>query len=179
VSRCFSLDFPTYMVAGMKCKALVDQALPTLRGTRNELVFLHFANPDAAGHRIGWMSPPYQEAVREADSCLDRVIDTIADSAVREQTLLVVTSDHGGHQRSHGTRLDVDQRIPWFAWGAGVKRGRFSHAVHTTDTAATILAALGLPAPQGMTGQAVTEAIQGQLGPAGLPLVGKPIDRHR
>jgi arylsulfatase A-like enzyme len=168
----------TLKVAGMKCKKVVDQATPTLRGTRGELVFLHFANPDAAGHKIGWMSAPYQEAVHEADACLGDVIDTIAESSVRSQTLLIVTSDHGGHQRSHGTRLDVDQRIPWYAWGAGVKRGRFSHNVHTTDTAATVLAALGLPTPQGMSGHPVSEAVQGQQGPLGMPLAGKPLERR-
>ena len=79
----------------------------------------------------------------------------------------IVTSDHGGHNRGHGTRLDVDQHIPWYAWGAGVKRGRISRSVHTTDTAATVLAALGLSLPGGTHGQPVTEAFSRPLGPAG------------
>jgi hypothetical protein len=49
--------------------------------------------------------------------------------------------------------------------------------VHTTDTAATVLAALGLKAPQDMQGQPVAEAFTAGLGPAGLSLVGKPIAR--
>jgi arylsulfatase A-like enzyme len=165
-------------IAGMKCKRLVEEAMPTLRSTRQELVFLHFADPDGAGHKVGWMSEPYSEAVKQADACLERVLGAIAESKVRDQTLLIVTSDHGGHQRSHGTRLDVDLRIPWFALGAGVKRGRFSHAVHTTDTAATILGAFGLSAPAGLMGQAVPEALGNPAVPSGMPLLGKPLQRQ-
>jgi arylsulfatase A-like enzyme len=88
----------------------------------------------------------------------------------------LVTADHGGHNRSHGTRLDVDQRIPWFAWGAGVRRGRFARPVNTIDTAATVLSALGVALPPGMHGQPVFEAFSSALGPSGLGLIGDPLD---
>ena len=71
--------------------------------------------------------------------------------------------------------MEVDQRIPWYAWGAGVRRGRFARPVHTMDTAATVLAALGLKLPADMQGQPVTDAFTSALGPAGMSLVGKPI----
>lgn len=163
-------------VVGMRCDRLVDAALPQLREATRGVFFLHFADADSAGHRSGWMSQDYLEAAQRADRCLDRVIDTIAESGRQERTLLLVTADHGGHNRSHGTRLDVDQRIPWFAWGAGVRRGRFSRPVHTTDTAATVLTALGLKMPEGIRGQSVSEAFAASQGPRGLPLLGAPID---
>lgn len=163
-------------VVGMRCDRLVDAALPYLREARSGVLFLHFADADSAGHRSGWMSQDYLDAAQRADRCLDRVVDTIADSGRVDRTLLLVTADHGGHNRSHGTRLEVDQRIPWFAWGAGVRRGRFSRPVHTTDTAATVMAALGLKAPEGMRGTPVLEAFSAGHGPRGLPLTGTPIE---
>jgi hypothetical protein len=161
---------------GMRCDKLLDRALPQLREARRGIVFLHFADPDSAGHRVGWMTEDYLDAVQRADQCLDRVIDTLTEVGRMDRTLLLVTADHGGHNRSHGTRLDVDQRIPWFAWGAGVRRGRFGRPVNTIDTAATVLSALGLALPAGMHGQPVIEAFSSVLGPAGLGLLGDPLD---
>lgn len=159
-------------VVGQRCDRLVDAALPTLREARSGVLFLHFADADSAGHRSGWMSQEYLDAAQRADRCLDRVIDTIAESGRMDRTLLLVTADHGGHNRSHGTRLEVDQRIPWFAWGAGVRRGKFHRPVHTTDTAATVLAALGLKPPAGIRGTPVAEAFSVGQGPRGLPMQG-------
>jgi hypothetical protein len=165
-----------FKVSGMHCDKLVDQALPTLREAKQGLLFLHFADADSAGHRTGWMTADYLKAAHRADQCLGRVIDTIEESVQRDRILLLVTADHGGHNRSHGTRLDVDQRIPWFAWGAGVRRGRFSRPVHTTDTAATVLSALGLALPAGMQGHPVFDAFSSSNGPRGLPITGAAIE---
>lgn len=166
-----------FKMGGMLCEKLLKFALPHLREARKGLVFLHFADVDSAGHRVGWMTDEYMQAARTADACLDQVMDTLVDMGRMDRTLLIVTSDHGGHNRSHGTRLDVDQRIPWYAWGAGVKRGRIPRSVHTTDTAATVLAALGLSLPAGTHGQPVAEAFSRPLGPAGMPMVGMPVSK--
>jgi arylsulfatase A-like enzyme len=173
------LGHPTdaaFTMAGMLCDKLLRQALPYLQQAKRGVLFLHFADTDSAGHRMGWMTDEYMEAARSADRCLGRVMDAIEGSTHRERTLLLVTADHGGHGRSHGTRLDTDQRIPWFAWGAGVRRGRIARHVHTIDTAATVLSALGLKLPAGMQGQPVTDAFERALGPVGMPMLGKPVE---
>ncbi len=166
-----------FKMGGMLCAKLLKSALPHLREAEKGLVFLHFADVDSAGHRVGWMTDEYMEAARAADRCLDQVMDTLVAAGRLDRTLLIVTSDHGGHKRSHGTKLEVDQRIPWYAWGAGVKRGRISRSVHTTDTAATVLAALGLSLPPGLHGRPVVEAFTGALGPVGMPVVGAPVSK--
>jgi hypothetical protein len=165
-------------IAGGGCKRLLKDAIPQLQQMKRGLFFMHFADPDSAGHRNGWMSNQYVAAAHDADACLETVMDTIEHSGLMNRTLLVVTSDHGGHGRSHGTRMEVDQRIPWYAWGAGSRRGRTKADVHTTDTAATALSALGLRIPEHMIGRPVAEAIGGVAGPVGLPLVGDPVERN-
>lgn len=162
--------------AGIRCKHLVKESLPQILSMKRGLVFLHFADPDSAGHRNGWMSDEYMEAVRSADECVEQVMDAIEKGGRMARTLLLVTSDHGGHNHSHGTRMEVDQRIPWYAWGANAKRGRVQRDVHTTDTAATVLAALGLAVPAEMRGQPVAEAIGAALGPLGMPMIGSPVE---
>lgn len=165
-------------IAGMNCKRVVKEATPQLQKLKRGLLFMHFADPDSAGHRVGWMTDNYVSAVHAADACLQQVMETIEESGRMSRTLLVVTSDHGGHGRSHGTRMEVDQRIPWFAWGGSARRGRTDRSVHTTDTAATVIAALGLTVPANMRGQAVNEALGDGVGPADMPLVGAPVHVH-
>ncbi|MDB4973779.1 MAG: hypothetical protein JWN48_2120 [Myxococcaceae bacterium] len=163
-------------IAGGGCKRVIKEALPQLQKMKRGLLFMHFADPDAAGHRNGWMSNQYVDAAQTADACVAEVMNTIEHGGNMARTLLIVTADHGGHGRSHGTRMEVDQRIPWFAWGAGAKRGRTHNEVHTTDTAATALGALGLKLPNEVLGKAVNEAMGGTTaGPAGMPLVGDPV----
>jgi arylsulfatase A-like enzyme len=163
--------------AGMNCKRVVKEALPQLQKLKRGVLFMHFADPDSSGHRVGWMTDDYNRAVQAADHCLGEVMDAIESGGRMSRTLLLVTSDHGGHGRSHGTRMEVDQRIPWFAWGGNTRRGRTDRDVHTTDTAATVIAALGLGVPANMRGKAIEEALGASVGPTGMPLVGKPVSR--
>jgi hypothetical protein len=152
----------TFRVAGGSCHRVVEAAEPWLRERRSGVALVHFPDPDSAGHRHGWMSPPYRRAVAQADACLGRVVAALrARRGGTERVLLVVTADHGGHGRSHGTRLDVDRDVPWIAWGGAAQRGaRISRPMLTTDTAPTVLEALGLPATPGMSGRPVVEALR-------------------
>src|SRR3712207_7396850 len=40
-----------------------------------------------------------------------------------EDTVTLVLSDHGGHERTHGTDMDEDMLIPWVLHGPGVRSG--------------------------------------------------------
>jgi len=151
-----------FTVNGRSCSAVAERATPWLRDTASGVAMLHFADPDGAGHRRGWMSPTYRAAVIATDRCLATVVSALrARANGTERVLLIVTADHGGHGRSHGSALDVDRHIPWFAWGGAATRAvRIERDVTTMDTAATVLAALGLPQTAGMAGRPLTEALR-------------------
>lgn len=110
------------------------------------LLFVHLAEPDYAGHRFGWMSWFYGRAVRKADRAVAQLL-AAANAAFGEGNYaVVVTADHGGHGWSHGSSDPRDVTIPWIAWGEGVRAGtRIPDGVRTMDTAATALWLLGLP----------------------------------
>ena len=73
------------------------------------------------------------------------------------QYALIVTADHGGHGRDHGSDDPRDVTIPWIAWGQGIgPAGEMQEtAVNTFDTAPTILTLLGITAPDGWDGRNV------------------------
>jgi len=129
-----------------------------LRYARPNLLFVHIGEPDYAGHSVGWMSFVYGWAVRRADGAVASVIRSADQAFGAGNYTLVVTADHGGHGRDHGSRDARDMTIPWIVWGRGVQEGAISGEVKTMDTAATVLWLLGTPAPASWTGHAVAGA---------------------
>lgn len=136
----------------------VEDAVRYMRFRRPALIFVHIAEPDAAGHAFGWMGRAYGLAVRRADGAVGRVIEAAESAYGAGNYTLIVTSDHGGHGRDHGSDLDEDMVIPWLAWGAGVQPGPLTEPIRTMDTAATALWLLGVPVPPEWEGRPVTAA---------------------
>jgi len=150
-------DADTFEVGGILCDRVNARALPYLREMASGLAFVHYPDPDGAGHRDGWMSPNYHRAVRRSDRCLGEVLEALSTHGFA-RTLIIVTADHGGHDHTHGTSARVDRRIPWIAFGGVVRPGEVMRGVRTLDTAPTILRALGLPLPHGLEGRAIEAA---------------------
>jgi predicted AlkP superfamily pyrophosphatase or phosphodiesterase len=123
------------------------------------LLFVHLADPDAAGHASGWMSERYGRAVIAADQAVTRLVAAADRSYGAGNYTLIVTADHGGHDRDHGSHDPRDVTIPWIAWGKGVRAGDLgSTPIQTMDTAATVLWLLGVPEPNDWAGSPIVEA---------------------
>lgn len=122
------------------------------------LMFVHFAEGDIEGHNSGWMSRAQLDVYGREDRGLGSMIQTLKDKGMYETTLIIVTSDHGGHDSTHGTELPEDMTIPWVISGPRIAVGELQTQIHTMDTAATAAFALGLPIPPEWDGIPVYEA---------------------
>jgi predicted AlkP superfamily pyrophosphatase or phosphodiesterase len=123
------------------------------------LMFVHIGEPDYAGHIFGWMSGIYGLAVKQADRAVAEIIDEANDRFGAGNYTLIVTADHGGHGRDHGSDDPRDTTIPWIIWGKGVQAGATLPAIRTMDTAATALWMLGIPAPSDWVGRPIAAAL--------------------
>jgi arylsulfatase A-like enzyme len=131
-----------------------------LASSRPNLLFVHVGEPDYAGHDAGWMSPRYGKAVREADAAVARLLAAAERAFGAGGYSVIVTADHGGHGRNHGSADPRDVTIPWIAWGKGVRQGeRVEAPVRTFDTASTVLWLLGLDEPTEWKGTPVHAAL--------------------
>jgi len=129
-----------------------------LRHQRPNVLFVHIGEPDYAGHLLGWMSWLYARAVRASDAGIARLLRA-ADRAYGSDFTLILTADHGGHGRTHGTEALEDVTIPWIAYGRGVQGGtKLPTGIRTVDTAATVLWLLGLTSTTEWTGVPVRAA---------------------
>ena len=132
-----------------------------LESKRPHLLFIHFTDPDWEGHRHGWMTPPYFDALSRVDLGVGILLTALEQSELLSETVLILTADHGGHAKDHGTKLPKDMTIPWIAFGTGVREGyEIPDDIVTTDTAATILYILNLPIPDGWEGRPLRSIFQ-------------------
>jgi predicted AlkP superfamily pyrophosphatase or phosphodiesterase len=146
---------------GYWAKDIAREVVKRLAQQQTGLMFLHFPDPDSAGHKYGWMSPKQLKSVSDCDSALGTMLKALDGYGLRGRTLVIVTADHGGHDRVHGTKDARDRTIPWICAGPGVGAGReIRGPVSTCDTAATALHALGVAIPSDWQGKPVFEAFE-------------------
>lgn len=143
-----------------RADAVIDAAAAALRGSDLDLLFLHFPDPDLAGHEFGYTSARYGEAVLAVDAALGRLAALLAD---QPGTLLVVTSDHGGGGAfgdfQHGSDSAADTEVPLLLWGARVSPARLGSA-SILDVAPTMLWALGMAPPASYRGSILLQAFR-------------------
>jgi hypothetical protein len=129
-----------------------------------DLLFVHFGSPDARGHKYGWMGHAYLKALRQGDEALGALLAALDQYGIRDSTLVIVTADHGGHDRGHVGTVIEDLLIPWVAYGPGVQPGQLTGPVSIMDTAPTVAYALELPSQAEWDGIPVYQAF-------GLPVL--------
>ena len=127
----FQDDGPPAYSDGMNRQFLKDMA-----ANHYNYSFVHYRDPDSAGHAFGWGSPEYLQAVATVDGYLAAVFHLVeTDPKLAGQTAIIVTTDHGGVGTNHGdAERAVNYVIPVFVWGAGVGRGdlyAMNHSVRT------------------------------------------------
>jgi len=137
---------------GPDAHSVIEQSLDYIRTASPDFAMLHLAEVDLSGHDDGWGSESQRDSIRMIDSLLGSFIDELNDWLERPY-VLIVTSDHGGHDQGHGTDHPEDTAIPWIAWGHGIEAGGHLDGVRTEDTAATVVSLLGLEVPSDWTGR--------------------------
>ena len=124
----------------------------------------------------------YDGALRYVDHEIGRLLDALQEMGRLDETLVVVTSDHGEEFWDHaslGARLGGDPRgffgighghsmfqellrIPLVFTGPGVKQGLQIHCLTSLlDVAPTVLDLLGVPVPEAMRGETLAPLIDG------------------
>ena len=118
-----------------------------------DFAFVYFGTVDETGHKYGWMSDQYLGQLEKVDGALALVLDALpADSTV------LVQSDHGGHDRSHGTDSTEDMTIPWLIAGPGIRQDyQIEGPVSLLDTAPTLAYVMGVVPHSAWEGRRVEE----------------------
>jgi len=128
-------------------------------GTNRTFVWLHLYDPHdpyepPEPYASRYADRPYDGEVAWSDELVGRLDRALADAGIRDDTLLVVTSDHGEglgeHRESvHGFFVyQTTLHVPMIARGPGVRAGtRIDATTGLIDLFPTLLTAAGLPVP--------------------------------
>jgi arylsulfatase A-like enzyme len=116
----------------------------------------------------------YAAAVTAVDDQIGRLSAALREFGLEQDTLLLVTSDHGDMLGSHGRRLkrlpyEESIRVPGIVrYPRSVQPGRVTDAILThVDLAPTMLSLAGFPIPSTMQGNNLSAVILGEdHGPA-------------
>jgi arylsulfatase A-like enzyme len=135
------------------------------RGIRNGA--LEWANPGGANYsreELATMTAGYYGMVAQLDHAIGRVLDVLDERGLTDDTLVIVTSDHGEflgeHQLIFKGPFGYDSllNVPLVMRGPGVPVGAVrTDPVGTIDLAPTMLAAAGQEPPKWMEGRVLDE----------------------
>jgi len=113
----------------------------------------------------------YDREIRYADDGLRDFVAGLAAAGRLDDTLLVVTSDHGEEFLDHGnlghgaTPYEEVLRVPLLFRGPGVPAGRRIPApLGLVDLMPTLLELVGVPVPAGVTGRSFADLVRGEGG---------------
>lgn len=108
---------------------------------------------------IAHITQRYNAGIRQTDAELGRLLSFIEDYEGAEETLVLITSDHGEEFMEHGrvdhflTMYQETLRVPLLLRGPGVPVAeRFNVPVSLIDIAPTLLSLTALPIPEDLEG---------------------------
>ena len=133
-----------------------------IKGKKPTFTFIHFDHVDHGGHEYGHGSPEYYKSVEKADAMLAEVMAAIKASGMPDETLVIISADHGGLGKGHGGESLQEIEIPFILWGKSVKKNHvLKYPVYQYDNAATVAFALGIKTPMAWIGRPVKNAFEG------------------
>jgi arylsulfatase A-like enzyme len=111
----------------------------------------------------------YDGEIRFTDGYVGRVLDLLAELGRADDTIVVLTSDHGdeflehGDKGHHRTLYEEMLNVPFIvSWPGGLPAGRVvSDPVSIVDIAPTVLDLAGLPVPPGVEGRSLRPLLDG------------------
>ncbi len=137
----------TYKTANEK---ITDEAIKYINSSNPDFTFLYLGYTDEAGHAYGWMSDEYIQSVYESWDSIEKIVSSIPDDYT-----IIITSDHGGHDRSHGSDMPEDMTIPLFIKGKAVTPAVELKNVNIIDIAPTITKLFGVEAADEWEGKSL------------------------
>jgi len=113
---------------------IIAEAIRHFEQEQPDFMFVYQSTVDVWGHKYGWMSDEYLRHVEFIDGVVGRLLDAVADQAT-----ILIQSDHGGHDRTHGTELPEDMTIVWMVAGPDIKQNhQIQSPVSLLDSAPTL-----------------------------------------
>lgn len=142
--------------------ATAQAAIGYIEDKNPDFLFVHFDHVDHAGHHDGHKTEAYYQAVAVADSLIGNIVQATKDAGIFEETVFIVSADHGGIGYGHGGETLDEIEIPFIVYGKGVKKNHLiREKIYTYDNAATVAFMLGVDQPYAWIGKPAKGVFEG------------------
>ncbi len=137
------------------------EAVAYITAKKPTFTMIAFDEPDGTGHKKGHDSSGYYDKLKELDGYIGQIVQAVKDAGMYENTIFILTADHGGINKGHGGKTMQEMQIPFIVFGKNVKENyKISGSVMIYDIAATIAHIFGLQTPQVWIGRPVMEVFK-------------------
>ena len=153
--------------------AVVAEAIAWMKPRTPFFAWVHLYDPHAPylppePYASQYAGRPYDGTVAWCDELVGRLVGGLRESGVFDQTLIVITSDHGEALGEHGEDVhgyfvyEATLRVPLVFRGPWVKPGtQIEIVARTIDLPKTILELTGRTGAPRMTGRSLADALKG------------------
>ena len=140
---------------------LCETAVKYIKERKPALTLIAWDNPDHVGHKEGHDTPAYYQKLEEIDGYIGKVIDAVKEAGMLDETIFIVTSDHGGINKGHGGKTMLEMQTPFIISGKNIRKGHEIQAsMMQFDVAATVAAIFKLKQPQVWIGRPIMEVFK-------------------
>lgn len=140
---------------------LKNMACAYIKEKKPVLAAFIYDNPDHVGHAIGHDTPEYYANLKELDSYVGEIVEAAKEAGIYENTIFIVTADHGGINKGHGGKSLMEMETPFIIAGKGIKKGiKIEDSMMQYDCASTIARIFNLVQPQVWIGRPMNEIFE-------------------
>ena len=140
-------DFDVYQESAVTLEQLTANTPAYAVENKPRFLFVQINEVDEVGHGSGYGNANHLAAITEADEYIGTLYDAYVDAGMAEDTLFIVTADHGGQGNQHGGWTEEERYVMCAVAGKTVQKGTIGDMA-IRDTAAIVLHALGIEQPE-------------------------------
>lgn len=159
--RMYDTSVADKAVTGLDYDQTINQAIDAFFQDKPEFLFVSINQTDHVGHESGHESREYLDCITHFDNIIGRLVKRLQETNMLDETVLIITADHGGLGFSHGGDSEAEREIPIIMYGGSVTKGKvLEHTNQICDIAATVGGLLGVELPQECVGKFISEAFE-------------------
>ena len=122
---------------------LTDMICECIKADKPDFLFVQFDSVDHMGHAHGYGSPEHLAQITLCDGMAAKIYAAAVEAGIIEDTLFILTADHGGFGHSHGGDTDEEKYVFFAAVGKTVSKGSRID-LEVKDIPAIVTRALGV-----------------------------------
>lgn len=132
-----------------------------IKANKPTFFFHYFGTIDEAGHVRGWYTEDYMDRQKKLDEAVGILVQAVKDAGIYDDTVIIMSSDHGGRDRGHGKFTLLELETPFIVCGKGIKEGyEIASPMMQYDTPAIVADILGVQIPEDWRGRPYPEIYQ-------------------